>query len=347
MNAITNDIQILLDMLTYKRRYGSDSELAFVEKFITPLKSHANVTDSFVDGFGNHYYEVCGGGKSLMTAHTDTVHSTTGSQVIEYDPGMGLCYKSDGEPLGADDGAGCWLLTEFINAGVPCWVAFFRAEEVGGQGSKFAAQNNPEFFKQFDRCVSFDRRGTSDVITHQAWGRCCSDEFADHLSTLLTACGLDYSPCDGGIFTDSANLTTLIPECSNASVGYSDEHSSHETLDVEHLVKLRDACISIEWDSLITARDPSVVEDDRWSSYSWQYANHSEPVRDFAYAETSDVMEMTFSKLTAWVSKQDANTVAEVMLDLIDRIYMLEDEADVAAHEAYETEEVSPFDRRM
>ena len=116
---------------------------------------------------------------------------------------------------------------------------------------------------------------------------------------------------------------------------------------MEHLLKLRDACISIDWDSLITARDPSVVEADRWGSYNWSYPTHSEPVRDFAYAETSDVMEMTFSKLATWVRKQDAETVAEVMLDLIDRIYMLEDEADVAAHEAYETEEVSPFDRRM
>lgn len=253
-------VERLLTMLTYKRKAFSKSEAAWIERFINPLQSHPNTSQFCLDSFGNIFIEVCGGSDLLMTAHTDSVHGEEGLQEVLFDANLGVAYKNDQKPLGADDGAGVWLMQEMLDAGVPCWLAFFRAEEIGGQGSDFAAKDNPEFFQAFKWCVSLDRRGTSDVITHQGFSRCASEVFASHLSSALNECGLDYKPCDGGIFTDSANLTGLIAECTNLSVGYNAEHTGMEELDVDHLLNLRDALVSIDWQSLPAVREPG--EDD-------------------------------------------------------------------------------------
>jgi hypothetical protein len=52
----------------------------------------------------------------------------------------------------------------------------------------------------------------------------------------------------------------IIPECTNLSCGYANEHSSNETLHLPTLVALRDACLNIDWAALPVVRDPTVVE---------------------------------------------------------------------------------------
>lgn len=265
---VTSTVEEILTMLTYKRPGGSESEEAWLDRFVRPLKNHPNATQYVEDSFGNIFIEVAGGSELMMTAHSDTVHATPGTQEVLYDNNIMVAYKgNDNQPLGADDAAGVWVLMELVRAGVPCWVCIFRMEEKGGLGSSFAARDNPEFFKSFTHCISFDRRGTGDVITHQSCGRCCSDILADHLSRALNAHGLDYAPCDGGVFTDSANFTDIIPECLNVASGYNNEHRNEEELDVEHLLRLRDALVKIDWTTMPVKREPG--EDDVKYDYSW------------------------------------------------------------------------------
>ena len=264
---IDNDVTNLLTILSTQRKAGTPEEEAFVAKHILPLENHPNATQFTQDEYGNVFVEVCGGSDKLFTAHTDMIVIPNTKQEVLYDANLQVAYTSGKCTLGADDGAGMWLLMELLKAGVPCWLAFFRAEEVGGLGSQFAAKDNPEFFKSFTHCISLDRRGTGDVITHQSWGRCCSDALADHLSRALNAHGLNYAPCDGGIFTDSANFTDIIPECLNVASGYNNEHRNEEELDVDHLLRLRDALVKIDWTTMPVKREPG--EDDFKYDYSW------------------------------------------------------------------------------
>ena len=133
---------------------------------------------------------------------------------------------------------------------------FFRGEEAGGIGSKWLAKNMPDLCSEFDRAVAFDRAGYSDVITKQAGGRCCSDEFADALARALTTEGDWFLPDATGVYTDTAELTHLIPECTNVSVGYFKQHSVHECQDIAFLQRLADQVCKIDWEALPAVRKP-------------------------------------------------------------------------------------------
>jgi hypothetical protein len=157
-------------------------------------------------------------------------------------------------------------------------------EECGGVGAKHVAKHDAFLLSQFDRAVAFDRRGTSDVITHQGYGRCASDAFAEALSDRLNACGMLYMPCDGGVYTDTAEFTKIIPECTNISVGYAREHSSEEAQDILHYRALADAVISFNWDELPVSRDPNEPDpDDIFSANKWYYAGKHDHKHDDKY----------------------------------------------------------------
>lgn len=246
-----NPQERLLELLKYKRPDGSQTEEMFVHKFIE-CYPHTK--------FGpmeNIVIVIPGDDETLFSCHTDTVHHTHGIQKLMFDPMMGVVYKNDGECLGADDTTGVWLMLEMIDAKVPGTYVFHRGEERGGIGSSWLAKHEPDFLKKFKRAVAFDRKGTTSVITHQAGGRCCSDVFAD---ALCVALGDEWEPDDGGIFTDTANYTELIPECTNLSIGYDFQHTKDEMQNVEFALCLRELVINLDWQSLPTERDPEDIE---------------------------------------------------------------------------------------
>ena len=266
-------IHVLLQMLTYKRPDNSLAEEEFVTRFIDPY----NPT---TDEAGNRYLTVDlpGGGVSttMFSCHTDTVHRVAGRQQIDYDPELGIISKSDKECLGADDGAGIWLMLQMYEAKVPGLYVFHRGEECGGLGSAAAAKATPDFFKMFDRCIALDRKGYSDVITHQSRGRCCSEDFANALAAELNKdklLDLDYRPCSTGVFTDSAHYTDLIGECTNLSVGYEAQHTEMETQDTEHLQRMLEALLKVEWEKLPTVRKKGEVESRHLEWYAYPSQN--------------------------------------------------------------------------
>jgi hypothetical protein len=200
----------------------------------------------------------------MFTAHTDTVHHVGGPNEVRLDVQAHRTYWRAGEGacLGADDGAGVALMMHMLEAQVPGYYVFFRGEESGGTGSRWLADNMAHTLTDLDRCVSFDRADYADVITHQGGGRCCSDAFAAALADALTDFdrNLMYLPCNGGVFTDSANLTHIIPECTNLSVGYKHQHGDGEWQDITHLTAMAAQIVAFDWDTLPTARNPKVKE---------------------------------------------------------------------------------------
>lgn len=267
MTAFSNT-NTLLAMLTYARPKGSTAEREFIERFILPLPGVDR------DAFGNYHVRI-GDSPIVWSCHTDTVHWFGGRQTLAYDAETGIVKLSKRSKrgqygstcLGADDTAGVFLCREMALAGVAGHYIFHFGEETGGEGSSDLAHGQPSLLDGARFAIAFDRRGYSEVITHQAGGRCCSDAFAVSLAAHLNVNGLTYAPCDRGVFTDTANYTDIIGECTNLSVGYMDEHHRTESLDVRHVMDLLRAVSALDPAALVEARKAG--ERDAWTIERW------------------------------------------------------------------------------
>lgn len=262
------DVRQIMAIHRFRRPDLSVSEQAFIEKFILPLNVQS-------DKFGN-YYKLIGPRepKILWSCHTDTVHKVSGIQEIAAFGPKGGAYSKKlalsseekvSNCLGADDGAGVWMLLELIKARVPGLYVFHRNEEHGCQGSKYILKNHPDVLAGISAAIAFDRRGKKDIITHQCSIRTCSDVFARSLAAGLR---MDHKPDDGGVYTDTEVYRTVIPECTNVAAGYDGAHGSGESLDMEYLINLRNAVLNLDLDSLQIDRDPSVVERKSFGYYN-------------------------------------------------------------------------------
>jgi len=250
----TIDVQSLLEMIIIRRpaRYEGDEEL--IERFLDPIDGMQE------DEHGNRILKI-GDAPVMWSCHTDTVHSSKSFdkyQRIRFDKGIiSLAKDEKSNCLGADCTAGIWIMLEMIKGGVEGLYIFHRDEEVGGYGSSYVAKHHLDLIKDIKYAIAFDRKGNSSIITHQAMERCASDAFAESLSKLLP---VGYLKDDGGTFTDTANYTSIIPECTNISVGYDDAHSSKESLNVYDLLRLREAMLKFDHTQLVCERDPSITE---------------------------------------------------------------------------------------
>lgn len=258
-------LNTLVDMLAYRRPASSKSERRFIQRFITPLGVE-------FDGAGNAIKRI-GDAPILWSSHTDTVHRTKGTQrLLLRGDTIRLPRRSGSNCLGADNGAGVWLMREMILAGVPGLYVFHRAEEIGGLGSEYIAKHRKTLLNGIKAAIAFDRRGTQSIITHQWGGRCCSDRFANSLSLAL---GMNHARDNGGTFTDTANYTDLIGECSNISAGFRHEHTTEEYVETGYLLALRAALIALDWRWLEFEREPGDYEPkhfslDNYSRQGWK-----------------------------------------------------------------------------
>lgn len=246
--VIVAGLEDICEMLTYKRPARSKSEAAFIARFILPTGAEA-------DDYGNYILRI-GNAPVLWSSHTDTVHHTAGRQKLSVTADGVL--SSDSNCLGADCTTGVWLMLRMIEARRPGLYVFHRAEEIGGLGSRHIAKSMPALLADIRFAIAFDRKGFRSVITHQG-GRCCSDKFAHSLADAL---GMGHELDDGGTFTDTANYTALVPECTNLSIGYLAQHSASETQDLPHLRKLLPALLALNPDDLVEAR--KVTDADDW-----------------------------------------------------------------------------------
>lgn len=217
-----------------------------------------------MDGHGNYFLKI-GDSRTMFTCHLDTACSKHEEVTHILD---GQFIKSDGSTiLGADDKSGMVILLYMIEKKVPGTYYFFIGEEVGCVGSRRLSSSYVD--GSYDRCISFDRRGYNSIITHQLWSRCCSEDFANSLKSEINKTGLRFQLDDGGMVTDSASFMDQIPECTNISVGYFNEHTTREMQDIGFLEKLCVAVSGVDWESLHT-RDMNDLEgwyEDEYEDY--------------------------------------------------------------------------------
>lgn len=336
-------LRTLCDMLTYRRVSGSRTEGKFILRFIAPLGAKP-------DSFGNYVLRV-GESSTMFSSHTDSVHRTAGRQRLVYSKGLltvkhpkpvkapkaktvTYTYKdatgktvtssyqsfasTNNQCLGADDAVGCWIMREMAQAKVPGLYVWHRQEESGGVGSSYIADTTPSLLSGIKAAIAFDRRGTSDVITHQAGGRCASDVFAESLAGQLPGA---FRPSSHGIFTDTANYTDLVGECTNISVGYDAEHTSHESLDLAHALRVRNAMVQFDESRLEYSRIPGTGKNDwghdcLWGMYGSDYAGYEEGERRTAGGYRENVVDM-FAAADQESRLQARGDNYEAMVDMV------------------------------
>jgi len=272
INPENKILTTFLELTSETYPYGKEDDLMahMIECDIVPR-------DIQRDQQGNYFYKI-GESRTIFTAHLDTV----GKKVSVFHLFDGDFIKTDGKTiLGADDKAGVTILSYMIQNKIPGLYYFFKGEECGCVGSSMLALKS-NMNKDYDRMISFDRKGYSSVITHQGSIRCCSDEFANKLSEELNYFGFNYRIDTGGIYTDSAEFSDQISECTNISVGYFSEHTTSERQNILHLENLANACLYIEWEKLPKSRDFNEI-DYYHSSYHKPNVYHVDNFPDYTY----------------------------------------------------------------
>jgi putative aminopeptidase FrvX len=301
-----SDIKTISAMLKYCRPVGSRAEKSFIERFLTPLGAKK-------DGYGNQVVIVGSSPTVLWSSHTDTVHSRGGNQTLSWDGKfLSLPKDSKSDCLGADCTAGVFIMTEMIKAQVPGLYVFHYGEEVGCLGSRAIATHTPEFLDGIQYAIAFDRRGTKSIITHQG-SRCCSDAFADSIKAQLPA---RYEHDDGGSVTDTRMYMGIVPECSNISVGFYNEHSPDEMLDTAHLFELRDHMLKIDVSKFVVARDPKVIEPKKkkLGQYSQFQRREATTIEDLVWENAREVagyiedLGVTFDELRYYIAQSQLAT---------------------------------------
>ena len=241
-----SDLETIISMLSYRRPAGSGTEMEFIKKFIMP-------TGAKMDKHGNWCLQIGNAPTVLWSSHTDSVHHKDGYQKVDYDGKyISLPVNSKSNCLGADCAAGVWIMTEMIKAKVPGLYIFHFAEEIGCVGSSAIAEKEPGRLVNIDAAIAFDRKGIDSVITHQR-RRTCSDAFGKSMVAQLPN---RFKLDDTGVLTDTKQYMRLVPECTNISVGYYNEHRPQEALDVGHLIELRNFMIKIDQSKFVIERDP-------------------------------------------------------------------------------------------
>jgi len=217
------------------------------------------------DKFGN-YYKIIGESKTMFTSHLDTAdmkQKITTLYSYEDDDGNEIICTDGTSVLGADDKSGVTVMLYMMAHNIPGLYYFFIGEERGGIGSR--ALNDEfdrfDYLKNIKHCVSFDRRRTISVITHQMGRRCASDEFGTALCEEYNKSGLNLSLDSTGVFTDSASFMENIAEGTNVSVGYLNEHTGKEIQNMTYLIELCEASIKVNWESLPTKRKVGIDEE--------------------------------------------------------------------------------------
>jgi len=218
--------------------------------------------------------------------------------------------------LGADDASGVYILRKLIEAKIPGLYLFHTGEEVGGVGSNYIACKTPDLLKNIKFAVAFDRKGYRSIITHQIGGVCASEEFAWSLAYML---GLNMVPDPTGTFTDTANYTYIVPECTNLSVGYDFAHSNKEIQDPWFLAKLVEALVD-NWDEskLDCCRKPEPEDFGYRGSWQRDVDDMYPPLMEgLGYRRDGDLCAMVRRNPGATILMMDEYGIIEPGLDLM------------------------------
>lgn len=242
-----------LSLTTKTYPYGHEEE---VLQFLPKLNK---------DEWGNYYKVIGENPTTMFTSHLDTADREQKKTILfsKEEDGDEIIFTDGSSILGADDKSGVTVMLYLMSHNIPGLYYFFIGEERGGIGSNQLSSgfDRTEHVRGITKCVSFDRRKTVSVITHQLGRQCCSNEFGTALCKEFNKSGLNLSLDTTGVYTDSASLMDDIPECTNISVGYNNEHTGRELQNITYLEKLCKAALSVNWEGLPVVRKVGVNQE--------------------------------------------------------------------------------------
>lgn len=159
----------------------------------------------------------------LLIAHMDTVFTDPPKDIF-YDKNKNIVWS--GEGLGADDRAGIYSILKIIEKGYLPHIIFTTDEEKGCLGAKQLVKDIPEAPFKINFAIELDRRGEKDSVYYD----CDNLDFENYIN-------------DFGFVTNFGSFSDISEICStwgmagvNLSIGYLNEHSIRETLNVSHML---------------------------------------------------------------------------------------------------------------
>lgn len=306
--------QLLVEILAWPRKHDTNNERLFGTWLRKRFEAAKLVVKMHSEGaMSVTVPHLLAPSTTLFSCHIDTQEGDCPvgtTKKLAYDANFGEIILDVGSPggcLGADDGAGIWLMLNMIDAGVPGTYLFHRGEECGGISAKAIAAKEKDWLKQFECAVAFDRPRDNEIITHQGGAECASDKFAQALCAALNAQGMDYKPSDRGVYTDTKEYRKIVAECINIGVGYEGQHGKQESQDYAHLSALLKAALAVNWDALPVDRDPSKAVDAYPRSWGKGFEGYADAYKGYhgGYQRTladdaeDDRWQSTFDKAKA------------------------------------------------
>lgn len=170
----------------------------------------------------------------VFNAHLDTVEEFAEGREILKD---GEWWSSSEGILGADDRAGVAGLIQLAH-----WIPttdfcgtikfiFTVEEEIGLLGARKVDEH---FLWESDAAFVLDRRGAGDIVTScGSVMQFCDDAFGEFIEETAHTAGLSGWKTVAGGSSDTRIWASYGVQSVNLSVGYQDEHSSDEALNVE------------------------------------------------------------------------------------------------------------------
>lgn len=157
-----------------------------------------------------------------LVAHADTVFKSPPKEFY-YDKDKNIMWSPDG--LGADDRAGVFAIMKIVALGQRPHVIITTDEESGCIGANKLAGKMKTFPAPLKFMIQLDRRNDKDAVYYD----CDNEEF----EKFITPFGFET---EWGSFTDISILAPAWKVAAvNFSVGYRDEHSQVERLNVDAL----------------------------------------------------------------------------------------------------------------
>ena len=158
-----------------------------------------------------------------LVAHLDTVFKTPVTDLY-YDKQKGVLFSPQG--LGADDRAGVFAILQILKTNLRPSIILTTDEELGGIGASILADTYSECpIPGLKYLIELDRRGSYDAVFYD----CITEDFQEYIESFgfLRA---------KGSFSDISFLMSAWDKCGvNLSIGYKDEHTYVETLNISHM----------------------------------------------------------------------------------------------------------------
>lgn len=162
-----------------------------------------------------------------LVAHMDTVHRTPVAQLF-YDKEQNVMWSPQG--IGADDRAGVYSIIELTTRGLMPTIILTTDEEVGGLGAIALVSDISTPPVPINFLIELDRQGRNDSVYYDCDNR-LFEKYINHYGFVS----------DWGSFSDISYIAPAWGIAAvNLSVGYFNEHSVKEYLNVGYMYETID-----------------------------------------------------------------------------------------------------------